>query len=114
MLNRIYRFILKKTAPGTGKDCQKRSFGKLSGIPEKSEQLEKLKKIINLEFPAEPDGPRKADEMLADLILLRLINENPASERIRELIDDSQLKQYSIYAQLLHQTEKTVYSPSSG
>ena len=49
-----------------------------------------------------------------NLILLRLSNSNPAAERVRELIDDTQLTRNSAYAGLMNAADTTVHSSRPG
>ncbi|ORC34699.1 hypothetical protein B4O97_12205 [Marispirochaeta aestuarii] len=111
MLEKIYRLILRKQA-GEGDTLSEKGIRRILPDSGDERQLRELTELVNREFPAEPDGPRETHELLADLILLRLSNENPAAERVRELIDDTQLTRNSAYAGLINAADTLFIPPA--
>ncbi|WP_319559900.1 alpha-amylase family glycosyl hydrolase [Marispirochaeta sp.] len=109
MLDRIYRLILRKQLREEF-DLSEKTLERLFSNMETTASFQELETLINQEFPAEPSGPRPSQELLADLILLRLTNENPASERIRELIDDSPLEQNAACTAVLDAAAQSLFA----
>jgi len=60
------------------------------------------------EFPGDPDAaaPEPPADLLAELLLIRVANENPAAEPVRELIDDRPLEAVPAYPRALAVLEK--------
>ena len=70
---------------------------------------EELADALLEEFPPEDPSRHSRTEGLADLLLLRLANENPASKAVRELIDDGGLQSCRAWKPAL-KTAETLFS----